>query len=184
MPQNHSLSGAPVRPVRGRACEVPRRRAGNRARAPLCLALALLLASPPAPARAATWNGTADNSYNNNGNWSFGDAPDIAGEFATFSGLGPAAITVTGTVSPDSWTFANPSQAYVITGGTAAFGTAAGLADNAVGQTISIDTGLSGIGGLSMTDASGTLTLTGANSYSGATTISAGTLQIGNGGTA
>lgn len=34
-----------------------------------------------------------------------------------------------------------------------------------------------------MKDGSGTLTLTGANTYSGGTTINTGTLQLGNGGT-
>lgn len=40
-----------------------------------------------------------------------------------------------------------------------------------------------GAGAISLTHASGTLTLTGNNTYSGLTTISGGTLQIGNGGT-
>ena len=41
---------------------------------------------------------------------------------------------------------------------------------------------ISGTGTLTKSGA-GTLTLTGANTYTGGTTISAGTLQIGNGGT-
>ena len=41
---------------------------------------------------------------------------------------------------------------------------------------------ISGAGALTKSGA-GTLTLTGSNSYAGGTTISAGTLQIGNGGT-
>ncbi len=41
---------------------------------------------------------------------------------------------------------------------------------------------IGGTGGLSLTDA-GTLILSGSSSYTGPTTISAGTLQLGNGGT-
>ena len=40
-----------------------------------------------------------------------------------------------------------------------------------------------GVGGMLIKDGVGTLTLTGSNTYTGGTTISAGTLQIGNGGT-
>ncbi|OZI58261.1 autotransporter-associated beta strand repeat-containing protein [Bordetella genomosp. 4] len=47
--------------------------------------------------------------------------------------------------------------------------------------TATIDSLLSGSGGLSKTDL-GTLVLTGNNAYSGGTTISSGTLQLGNGG--
>ncbi len=43
---------------------------------------------------------------------------------------------------------------------------------------------VSGTGTLTILDGPGTLTLTGANTYTGATTISAGTLQLGNGGAA
>ena len=60
---------------------------------------------------------------------------------------------------------------------------------NALGGTIdtqsfnpTIGQGMTGAGGLTKTG-SGTLALTGANTYSGGTTISAGTLQLGAGGT-
>lgn len=50
------------------------------------------------------------------------------------------------------------------------------------GFNIGIGTGLDGIGGLTK-QGSGTLVLSGANTYSGGTTITAGILQIGDGGT-
>ena len=47
---------------------------------------------------------------------------------------------------------------------------------------VTVDNDISGTGTLTKAGA-GTTTLTGANTYSGTTTISAGTLQVGNGGT-
>ncbi len=51
------------------------------------------------------------------------------------------------------------------------------------GQTVTLANALSSSGGTLTKLGAGTLTLTGANAYSGTTTISAGTLSIGNGGT-
>lgn len=50
-------------------------------------------------------------------------------------------------------------------------------------QSVTYTTGLVGSGSTFAKLGTGTLTLTGANTYNGGTTISAGTLQIGNGGT-
>lgn len=68
---------------------------------------------------------------------------------------------------------------------SARFSTAAGQAyafDNN-GQNVTLGTGLTSSGGTLTKSGTGTLTLTGANTYSGTTTVSTGTLQIGNGGT-
>jgi autotransporter-associated beta strand protein len=96
---------------------------------------------------------------------------------------------VTGPVSPDSWTFSTNSQSYTISGGAVTFsqaGASGGITNNAnAGQTISIANNLGeAVAGSQLHQAgSSTLILTGANTYTGGTTISAGTLQIGNGGT-
>ncbi len=52
------------------------------------------------------------------------------------------------------------------------------------GQTVTLASALTSSGGSLTKLGSGTLTLLGNNSYSGTTTVSAGTLQVGNGGTA
>ncbi len=96
---------------------------------------------------------------------------------------------MTGSVSPDSWTFSANSQSYTISGGAVTFsqvGASGGITNNAsAGQTISIANNLGeAVAGVQLHQAgSSTLILTGTNTYTGGTTISAGTLQIGNGGT-
>lgn len=57
-----------------------------------------------------------------------------------------------------------------------------GTFDVAPGTTLSMSGPIDGAGGLTKANG-GTLVLSGANTYSGATTIAAGTLQLGNGGT-
>ena len=66
------------------------------------------------------------------------------------------------------------------------FSTAANQAYNidTNGQAVTFATALTSSGGTLLKLGSGTLTLTGANSYTGVSTLSAGTLQIGSGGTA
>lgn len=96
---------------------------------------------------------------------------------------------MTGPVSPDSWTFSTNSQSYAISGSAVTFsqvGASGGITNNAnAGQTISIANNLGeAAAGVQLHQAgSSTLILTGTNTYTGGTTISAGTLQIGNGGT-
>ncbi|MCX5653611.1 MAG: autotransporter-associated beta strand repeat-containing protein, partial [Planctomycetota bacterium] len=91
--------------------------------------------------------------------------------------FGTASGTVTlGTgITVGGLTF-NDSAGYVITGDTLTFGTAGSITAN-VDATIS--SVLDGTVGLAKAGA-GTLTLSGANTYTGVTTISAGTLTLGN----
>lgn len=87
-----------------------------------------------------------------------------------------AAIHITG--SSNSLSFGNATSGLiggiVVAGGSLTF---------IQPINVTVDNAISGAGQVTKSGA-GTLTLTGTNSYSGGTTISAGTLQIGNGGTA
>ncbi|WP_235915751.1 autotransporter-associated beta strand repeat-containing protein [Brucella anthropi] len=112
------------------------------------------------------------------------------GSFAVFGG-NAGTVTINnqnGTVTASGLNFA--TDGYVLTGDAlmldnGAPGTAPiirvgdGKADSNITATISAE--LQGTGGLRKTDY-GTLVLTGANSYSGGTTVTGGVLQIGDGG--
>ncbi len=133
-----------------------------------------------------TWTAAPQTNWTNSG----GTVPQAWNSgFAVFQG---AAGTVTvdtsaGAVSTTGMQFV--TSGYVVTGGDLALsgtaqatirvgdGTSAGLSTVAT-----IASALTGTGGVNKSDL-GTLILTAANTYTGGTTISAGTLQIGNGGT-
>jgi outer membrane autotransporter protein len=104
-----------------------------------------------------------------------------------FGGAGPTSILVLGTLSSPQTAADFSGTLRVGNGGTA--GTIAGNVVNRGNlifdrsDTITYGDVVSGAGALTKAGA-GTLILTGANTYTGGTTIQAGTLQIGNGGTA
>ncbi len=109
-----------------------------------------------------TWTGTTNNSWDASTlNWRSGASGSVYSNGSDVVFPDPAAntnIAITGTgVSPSSVTFTNNATAYSFSGGAIA-GPAAVV--------------LSG---------TGRVTFLNANSYTGATTISAGTLQLGNG---
>jgi len=97
------------------------------------------------------------------------------GADAIFTGTA-GAVTVSGSLSANSLTF--NSSGYSVSGGSLAVGTL----NVATGDGAAVGTVLTGTAGLTKAGA-GSLTLTGANTYSGGTVISAGSLQVGNGGT-
>jgi len=114
------------------------------------------------------WDGTANVAW-----------PNLTTSSAIFgAGSGAAGtVTVGDTVTTNGITFNSPgSGAYTLTGGTISLaGTTPTITANSAASIGSI---LSGSAGLTKTG-SGMLTLSGANSYSGATTISQGTLKAG-----
>jgi fibronectin-binding autotransporter adhesin len=93
------------------------------------------------------------------------------------TGLAAGTITVSGTVDAGDMTFASGSGAIVLSGGTAInLAAVSTITVNNTTNTISSD--LSGAG-TSLTKAgTGTLILTGANTYTGATNLKAGTLTL------
>jgi autotransporter-associated beta strand protein len=170
-------------------------------RAPLLLAGALLavaglLSAGAVHAQSFTWGGagstTTTTDYNLGTNWSnppVGAPPVAAGGAAIFSTTGSTTVAVTaGPIAPNSWTFNANSQSYAISGAAVNFsqaGASGGIINNAnSGQTISIGNNIGeSVAGVQLQQlGNSTLVLTGTNTYSGGTTISAGTLQLGNGG--
>ncbi len=139
---------------------------------------------------SGTWDPSAGTT-----NWSdsSGANPAAWGQnsLAIFGGTA-GTVTVGGTTAPQVVGMEFLTTGYTVTGnGIELVGfngnptTAIKVEDSAAtgGGTATIASVLSGTQGLDKTG-TGTLVLTGANTYSGGTTISAGTLQIGDGGTA
>ncbi len=116
------------------------------------------------------------------------NAPYTNGTFAIFAGS-PGTVTVDnslGAVVSGGMQFATSGyllqgQPISLAAGSNALRVGDGTAPGA-GYVATIASVLAGTGGIDKTDL-GTLVLTGTNSYTGGTTISAGTLQLGNGGT-
>jgi autotransporter-associated beta strand protein len=105
-----------------------------------------------------------------------------AGTLQTGTG---GSLASTGALAVNGGTFDLNGQTQTVgalsgTGGSIALG-AGSLTANSATSTI-LASAISGSGSFTK-DGSGTLTLSGANTYTGGTTISAGTLQIGSGGT-
>lgn len=155
------------------------------------------------------WNGTTTTAVGHvvggNGTWSAGSQTNWTdangqrndawtGKMAVFQGTSPA---TTGTVTVDASSGAVVTtgmqfigSGWIVQGASVGLNGAGGVTTVRVGDgsqpgassTATISSVLSGAGSLVKTDL-GTLYLTGANTYSGGTTISSGSLGIGNGGT-
>ncbi|RDS78904.1 hypothetical protein DWU98_20505 [Dyella monticola] len=137
---------------------------------------------------SGTWSATSQNFSNAGGNLSAPLSPQPG--FAVFGGTaGTVAVSDSaGNVSALGMQFA--SNGYVMNGDTLTLVANAGAAPiirvgdgttQGASYVAEIDNVLAGSAGIDKTD-NGTLILAGANTYTGGTTISGGTLQIGNGG--
>ncbi|UHC20226.1 autotransporter-associated beta strand repeat-containing protein (plasmid) [Methylobacterium currus] len=107
------------------------------------------------------------------------------GGLAIFAGTA-GTVTVGGATPPQTAGMEFLTEGYTVTGGSIALtafsaGTAPTILTDS-GFTATIGSALTGTDGLEKTG-TGRLILTGANTYTGGTTISAGTLQVGTGGT-
>jgi|GEM_PF-4331767 len=166
------------------------------------LAALLLLAALPQASRAANyyWDtngatagfGSAGGTWGTDTNWSTDDSGSISPTVISpttsdnlnfgigATGLGAGTVAVTGTQNAATITFGTGSGAIVLSGGTEInLAAVSNITLNNAADTIS--TPLTGAAtGLSV-NGIGTLTLNGANTYTGTTTVGGGTLQIGDG---
>ncbi len=161
------------------------------------------------PAWSQTWNLNANGNWGTAGNWTPTTVPnaidataslgtiitaprtvtlDIPVTIGTLNLSGAQAYTVSG-VNSLTFDVSSGGAALNVTGAAAhTIATAVALNDSLVLSqgstgTLSLAGAISGSGSLTKSG-SGAVTLSGANNYSGTTTISAGTLSIGAGGTA
>ena len=122
-------------------------------------------------------------AFNRSDNVTFGGVVSGTGALQQ---IGPGTLILTNTNTYGGGTTINAGTLQIGNGGTT--GSIVGnVADNGIlafnrSDTVSFDGAISGTGALTQMGP-GTLILTNTNTYGGGTTISAGTLQIGNGGT-
>ncbi len=141
-----------------------------------------------AQAQSVWGAGPANTSdYNLNTNWGPAASPVAPGQSAVFRNNGKVNVDVTaGPISPDSWTFNANAKSFNISGSDVNFslaGANGGLINKAnSGQTITISNNIGEtLAGVRVQQTgNSTLILSGVNTYSGNTTISAGTLQVTN----
>ena len=137
----------------------------------------------------SVWGGPASTTttpdYNLGSNWDPNAAPLAAGQSAVFGANGNSNVTVSaGPITPNSWTFNANSQSYTVTGSDVNFslvGAAGGIINNAnAGQAITITNNIGeAFAGVQLQQSgNSTLTLSGNNTYTGGTTITAGTILI------
>jgi autotransporter-associated beta strand protein len=156
-------------------------------RSVLAVAATLGLLAPLVHAGTLTWTNASGGSWTNSGNWSGGSLPTTTSDTADFSTLNiTAGTTVTldgnqdinkllfadATTASHDWTIAagTPSTSTLTLGGSAP-------EISVTNRTATISTKLAGSDNWTKTGA-GTLKLTGANTYTGATQINTGVLNI------
>ena len=124
---------------------------------------------------------SGSNSYTGNTTVNLGSTLRLGGSSVLPDGSGAVAVTVNGTLDLNGYSPTLPG----LSGSGTITTSVAGLATLSVGNTnLSCTFGgviQNGSGQLALTKTgTGTLTITGSNTYSGTTTISSGTLQLGN----
>jgi len=117
------------------------------------------------------WTSTAPGA-GGAGSWSDGSGSWVAANTATFGGTGSSTVTVGTVTANNGLNFV--SSGYLLSGGTITLG-GTGVVTTAASTSTTINSILAGSVGLNK-DGAGTLTIGGANIYSGNTTVTAGTL--------
>ena len=166
------------------------------------IAALLFITALPQAARAANyyWDtngatagfGSAGGTWGTDTNWSTDDSGAISPTVISpttsdnlnfgfgVTGLGTGTVGVTGTQNAATITFGSGSGAIVLSGGTEInLAAVSNITLNNAADTIS--TPLTGAATSLFKNGIGSLTLNGANSYTGTTIVGAGTLQIGDG---
>ena len=154
----------------------------------LAIGVAVVLSPSPAGAQTSgTWTVDASGNWSTSGNWVGGIVPNGTDGTAnfTFDITAPRTVTLDTTRTIGNLVFSDggaAGSAWILTGApTLTLATAIGtpLITTTTDATISLTLG--GTQGFTK-DGAATLILSGNNSITGTTTISAGTLQLGNGG--
>ena len=128
---------------------------------------------------SGTWSAAATNWTGMPGQAGIND--QWRGSVGVFAGAAGGAVTVQGNQTFDTLQFS--TDGYRLSGGGLAIGPASGTLTVDGGVAATLATPIGGAGKSLLKTGGGTLVLAGANTYTGGTTINAGTLQIGDGGT-
>ena len=128
---------------------------------------------------SGTWNSVGTNWTGMPGQAGIND--QWRSSVGVFAGSAGGAVTVQGSQTFDTLQFM--TDGYTLAGGTLLLGPATGTVNVDGGVAATIGSVIDGAGKSLDKVGTGTLTLTGDNTYTGATTISSGTLSLGNGGT-
>jgi len=153
---------------------------------PGLLAVWLCAGAVSAPAATGTWTNPSGGSWTNSANWSGGIIADGAGNTANFSTLtlsADAIVTLHAARTIGNLTFDDQNGTKhnwsLNSGGPGPLTLAGGTPTISVGSaTTTLNTALAGSAGL-IKSGNGKLALNGANTYSGITTVNAGTLALG-----
>lgn len=153
----------------------------NRGGSALVAALSLSLMMGLTNATELTWNGASGGTWDtSNPTWLDGVSPatwnSATPDEAIFAATGAGTVNVSTGITADTITFDSPG--YVLTGSSIGLG----LADITTNADAAIASALTGSNGLGKFG-TGTLTLTGVNTYTGTTDVLEGTLVLGNGTT-
>src|SRR6266704_3406652 len=147
--------------------------------AALLVLLALLTLAPRGAAQTFTWTGASNPNWKTNGNWLGGAAPTGNGGENLVFPSGAANLTNTNNIKGTSFNSITISGSGYTVGGNATTLTGS-LADSSVAGTNTISLGLTFAATRTVTvsNAGTALTLSGTNTYTGVTTINAGTIAV------